>query len=190
MLDHLTGLDTRLFRLINGHPHPLADWTLWTLGQHWCWAVVLALFFVLVVLRTKSKAWWLIVAGVALCFLLADQGSVLLFKNIVCRPRPCYALDDVLMFRTRCGSPYGFVSSHAANAFAVAIFLLMQYRKKPVAGWLMVAWAILQGYSRIYLGKHYPGDVLGGALFGIVVGLLVYWLTSIIEKKWHKVGTK
>ena len=103
----------------------------------------------------------------------------------------CHALEDVRMFRTGCGGQYGFVSSHAANAFAIVTLLWLRYRR--TATWtvaLMVLWAIATCYSRAYLGKHYPGDLVCGALFGMVVGLIVWWLTTMIEKKLHKCETK
>ena len=191
MLDTLLQFDTDLFRWVNGHHNTVLDWTFWTLSQHWCWLVVLLLAFTLITLRKEPKRWWLVLVGVALCFLLADQGSVHLFKDTVCRLRPCHVLDDVRMFRTHCGGQYGFVSSHAANAFAIVTFLWMRYRK--VCRWgavLMVVWAVLTCYSRAYLGKHYPGDLLCGALFGIVIGLIMWVVVNFFEKKLQKCETK
>jgi len=72
---------------------------------------------------------------------------------------------------------YGFVSSHAANTFAVAMLLLLIQRKRWFTA-LMLTWAAIVSYSRIYLGVHYPGDVLGGAVLGVLCGLLVYLLFS------------
>ena len=125
--------------------------------------------------------------AIGLCFLLADQGSVQLFKNTVCRLRPCHAIEGVRMFRTSCGGQYGFVSSHAANAFAIVTFLIISSRgKHKVASMLMILWALATCYSRAYLGKHYPGDLICGALFGLLVGLIVWWAENFFEKKLHK----
>lgn len=190
-MNSLLELDTKLFRWINGHHCTVMDWTMWGLSQHWAWLVVIALFFVLVTLRNEPKNWWIVLLAGALCFLLADQGSVHLFKDTVGRLRPCHALQGVRMFRTHCGGMYGFVSSHAANAFAIATLLLMRYRTKTPAGVvLIVVWAIATSYSRAYLGKHYPGDLLCGAIFGIACGLIAWTLTNTIEKKLHKNETK
>lgn len=191
MLDTLTQLDTTLFRWINGHHTTVLDWTMWTVTQHWFWLMVLLLVFGLVTLRLEPRKWWLVLLTVGVCFLLADQGSVHLFKDTVCRLRPCHALDDVRMFRTRCGGQYGFVSSHAANAFAVLTYLWLRYRKScRIATILLVVWALLTCYSRAYLGKHYPGDLVCGALFGIVVGLAVTAVANFFEKKLQKSETK
>ncbi len=191
MPEALLQLDTDMFRWINGHHCTAMDWTMWVLSQHWCMAVVLLIFFGLVTLRTEPRRWWPVLLAVGLCFLLADQGSVHLLKETVCRLRPCHALDDVRMFRTGCGGQYGFVSSHAANAFAVVTLLWMRYRKKSRLGViLLIVWAVATCYSRAYLGKHYPGDLVCGAMFGTVIGLIVWWAMNYFEKKLQKSETK
>ena len=189
MLDELQQLDTTLFIWVNSHNNTVLDWIMWTFSQHWWWAAVLVAFFACITLRHEPKQWWLVLAAAVLCFLLADQGSVLI-KNTVCRPRPCHTLTDVAMFRTRCGGEYGFVSSHAANSFALLTLLWMRYRKHTVAIALMLLWATTTCYSRIYLGKHYPGDILCGAVCGIIVGVAVYAAMAMIEKKMKKSETK
>lgn len=185
MLETLKEIDTQWFLWVNSHHTTALDWTMWTLSQHWSWAVVIVLAFVLLTLRKEPRRWWLVAVGIVLCFLLADQGSVLI-KDTVCRLRPCHALEDVRMFRTHCGGQYGFVSSHAANAFAVALFLVLRYWKHVKRQWpllLLIVWALATSYSRAYLGKHYPGDLVCGAILGCIIALIVWWLTDTIEKK-------
>lgn len=192
MLETLKGIDTQWFLWVNSHHTTSLDWTMWTLSQHWSWLVVIVLAFVLLTLRKEPRRWWLVAVGVVLCFLLADQGSVLI-KDTVCRLRPCHALEDVRMFRTHCGGQYGFVSSHAANAFAVALFFVLRYRKRLKRQWpllLLIVWALATSYSRAYLGKHYPGDLVCGAILGCIIALIVWWLTDTIEKKLRKSETK
>lgn len=203
MIETLNRYDTWLFYQVNHHHCTATDWVMWVLSQHWSWAVVLAAAFAFITLRREPKRWWVAVAGVVLCFLLADQGSVHLFKETVCRLRPCHVLEDVRMFRTHCGGRYGFVSSHAANSFAIAVFMLLRYGRRdgkatgPRDRWrslvgpmLLLLWAAGTSYSRAYLGKHYPGDLLCGALFGVLVGGLVWWLTHFFEKKIYARETK
>ncbi len=192
MLETLKEIDTQWFLWINSHHTTALDWTMWTLSQHWSWAVVIVLAFVLLTLRKEPRRWWLVAVGVVLCFLLADQGSVLI-KDTVCRLRPCHALEDVRMFRTHCGGQYGFVSSHAANAFAVALFFVLRYWKRLKRQWpllLLIVWALATSYSRAYLGKHYPGDLVCGAILGCIIALIMWWLTDTIEKKLRKSETK
>lgn len=188
MLETLKDIDTQWFLWVNSHHTTALDWTMWTLSQHWSWAVVVVLAFVLLTLRQEPRRWWLVAVGVVLCFLLADQGSVLI-KDTVCRLRPCHALEDVRMFRTHCGGQYGFVSSHAANAFAVALFFVLRYWKLVKRQWpllLLIVWALATSYSRAYLGKHYPGDLVCGAILGVVAGLLVWMIINTIEKSFRK----
>lgn len=189
-MEEIINLDTQVFLWINSHHCSAMDWTMWVLSQHWSWAVVLVLAFGLLTLRREPRRWWVVLLGVTLCFLLADQGSVHLFKETVCRLRPCHVLDNVRMFRTHCGGQYGFVSSHAANAFAIVTFLVLRYRQRTWAVILLIFWALATCYSRIYLGKHYAGDVLCGAFFGILIGLIIWLLSQWIEKKLHQNVTK
>lgn len=191
MIEALNQFDTQLFYFINGHHCTAMDWVMWVLSARWSWLVIIVLAYSLITLRREPRQWWLVLAGIGLCFLLADQGSVQLFKNTVCRLRPCHALPDVHMFREGCGGLYGLISSHAANAFAIAIFLWLRYRKQSVAvATSMIVWACLTSYSRAYLGKHYPGDLFCGAIFGILMGILVYMIIKKIENILHKRVTK
>ncbi len=188
---NLVQTDTDLFLWINQHHCTAADWVLWVASQSWSWAIVLVLAIALTTLRNEPRRWWVVLLGIALCFLLADRTSVFI-KYLVCRPRPCHALESVRMFRTSCGGEYGFVSSHAANVFALAMFLTLRYRKSiaekhsryafPI---LIFLWAVVVGYSRPYLGKHYPGDVVCGALLGLLLGTLVYFITQLIDNIPH-----
>lgn len=182
MLETLKQIDTQWFLWVNSHHTTALDWVMWTLSQHWSWAIVLALAFGLLTLRREPRRWWLVLSGIVLCFILADQGSVHLFKETVGRLRPCHALEEVRMFHTHCGGQYGFVSSHAANAFAVVTFLILRYREKRWCVVLLTLWALVTCYSRAYLGKHYPGDLLCGALFGVIIGLVIWLLCKYIEK--------
>lgn len=183
MIETLKEVDTQWFLWINSHHNTVLDWVLWTLSQHWSWAIVMVLSFCLLTLRHEPRRWWLVLAGIVLCFLLADQGSVHLFKETVGRLRPCHTLENVRMFRTHCGGQYGFVSSHAANAFAIITFLIARYRRHVLPTLVLTLWALATCYSRAYLGKHYPGDLLCGALFGVLIGLVVWKLSLCIEKK-------
>ena len=99
---------------------------------------------------------------------------VQLFKEIFQRARPCHLLEGIRVV-DGCGGPFGFVSSHAANSFSIAFFISLLLRKY----WWFVnlfSWAVLIGFSRIYLGVHYPFDILGGMFWGLFVSLLAYYI--------------
>ena len=191
MLEALKNIDTQWFLWVNSHHSTALDWVMWMLSQHWSWAIVIVLAFVMLTLKHEPRRWWIVLAGIVLCFLLADQGSVHLFKDTVCRLRPCHVIENVRMFRTHCGGQYGFVSSHAANAFAIATFLFLRYRRGKggnnrramIGPILLLLWACATSYSRAYLGKHYPGDLICGALFGALIGVLIWLVTNMTENK-------
>lgn len=195
-------LDTELFYWINHHYCTMLDWILWGASQHWSWAIVLLFFFSFGTLRYEPKKWWIVLTGIVFCFLLSDRISVVCFKDVFCRPRPCHALENVRMFNTSCGGMYGFVSSHAANIGALATFLILRLRKastvfrkanrmeKPKWALSYTSYSILMGlwmitvcYSRPYLGKHYPGDVICGAILGIVLGIAIFYSIYLIENR-------
>jgi len=81
------------------------------------------------------------------------------------------------------GGIFGFVSSHAANAFGIATFLWLVLRKQIKWIWIMFVWAAIFSYTRIYLGVHYPSDILGGGILGTIIGLLVYKMAGFMPKK-------
>lgn len=189
-MSHLEQIDTTAFYWINQHHNTLADWVLWTASQPWSWAIVLVAAFCLTTLRKEPRRWWLVLLGIVLCFLLADRLSVVCFKDVFCRLRPCQSLEEVRMFRTSCGGLYGFVSSHAANVFALATFLSLRFRGKTERSWLFTLliflWAVVVCYSRPYLGKHYPGDVVCGAALGLCIGIAVFYLAQFIDNMLYK----
>ena len=190
-MEKIKALDETVFWWINSHYNTMADWTLWVFSQPWSWLIFLLAIYLLVTVRHDRKSWAWVLLGIALCFLLADQISNNVIKDGVQRLRPCYALENVRMFHTGRGGSYGFVSSHAANAFAVAMFLSFTYggRKKiqghsyPWMPYILMLWAVIVGYSRVYLGKHYPGDVVCGALLGLGLGAIVYFVISKIRSR-------
>lgn len=118
---------------------------------------------------------------------MADQTSVKLFKDVFERLRPCHQptiAHLVHVVNDHCGGQYGFVSSHAANTFAFAAFLGGVFAQK--VKWfscVLWVWAAIVAYSRIYLGVHYPGDIIGGALLGILIGRLVYRIFERLSTK-------
>lgn len=181
----LEQLDRQLFLLINSFNSPFFDQVMYIISGKLTW-VPLYIVILVAIGRKYQRKFYPVILFISLAVLLADQGSVQIFKNTVQRLRPCHesSLEGMVhLVENRCGGLYGFVSSHASNAFNVALISLLFIRKK----WFSVSiviWAALVGYSRIYLGVHYPGDVICGSLFGTLTGWSVYKLYELTEKKY------
>lgn len=178
------SFDTELFLYINQCNNALLDGVMVKFSDTLTWLLLL-LVVIFVVLRDRPvKEALCILLGIGLCVLLADQISSSLIKPWVARFRPTHDPEIMFMVRhiTGRGGLYGFVSSHAANTFAVATFLSLVFRHMPTTVSLLV-WASIVGYSRIYLGVHFPLDVLFGALLGVVIGVLIYALLHFISLK-------
>jgi len=173
----LEELDQRLFLVINGFNSPFWDNIMWAWSGKLIWVPLYLAIIGYLAWKFKKK-FWIIALFLGLSVALADQISVQVFKNLFCRLRPCHEplLEGLVhIVNGKCGGQYGFVSSHAANAFNVATISILFIRKR----WYsisIVIWALIIGYSRIYLGVHYPGDVICGSALGILVGFSVYKL--------------
>lgn len=183
LMDQLRALDRSVFLAINGWHSPWADVMMSTLSELLLWIPIYLLFLFLLHRRYgwKGLAWS--VPVIALMIYGSDSGSVILFKNAVQRLRPCHVpeLQGVVhVVDGYCGGSFGFVSSHASNHFAIASFMGSVLQGKPRWVWpALLLWASVIAYSRIYLGVHYPGDVVAGAAFGATVGCIA----SLIHKR-------
>lgn len=179
-IDCLDRWDRQLMLLLNYDGAPWTDAFWYGYSYKWTWiATALA---TLAALTFRYRHNWrrllLVVVAVALVVALADQLSSHVIKPLVMRPRPSHhpLIQDLLHYVNGYrGGRYGFVSSHAANSFGVAVFLMLLFRG-PVFRTSVLLWALANCYSRIYLGVHYPGDLLGGTLIGVLTGLAVFGL--------------
>lgn len=187
MLEFLEQLDIKWMLFLNGINSPFWDTVMWYISATLTWAPLYAviLFFVF-----KKMKWEGVIALAffILLIVMADQSSVKLFKNVFERLRPCHNPDikDLIhIVNGKCGGKFGFVSSHATNTFALAMFTSLFFRIKWVSYSIFI-WAIIVSYSRIYLGVHFPFDVLGGAGLGILVGFVTYKLYLFVLNYYRK----
>lgn len=185
-MEKLEWFDQRLFLFLNGCHNPFWDVVMYWMSDIKIW-IPFYLFLIFLIFKNYRKQGWLILAFIILLIILSDQSSVHLFKNVFMRLRPCHYFPDgvVHVVNGHCGGQYSFVSSHAANTFAMATFV--SYILKPyykIFKYILFVWAAIISYSRVYLGVHFPGDILGGALLGIFIGYFVTLVYRFVKSRY------
>lgn len=183
MLKALQSLDRLLLLAINHAHGPLLDAVMVFASNRLVWFPVYAVLIGWLMYHFRWRA-ALLLPLVAVAVGLADSITSRLFKPLFERPRPCHdaALAHLLRLPDGCGGQFGFLSSHAANSMALAVFLALvlpagRFHALKIG---VFAWFVLLSYSRVYLGAHYPTDVLGGAAVGGLMG----WLAAGAYRRW------
>ncbi len=188
ILNDLINIDIDIFLFLNGIHSPFFDVIFYWVTSKVFW---IPLYLFLIFLVAKKHRWNTIKIGlfIGLVFLISDRTSVVAFKDVFERLRPCHNPELIGLVHTlngKCGGQFGFVSSHATNSFALALFsgLLLRKSYKFILPFMLL-WAALVSYSRVYVGVHYPGDILGGAILGSIVGIFVFWLMKYSNKRFN-----
>ena len=178
MVEKILVYERDLFFMLNGSDSPFLDRFMWLYSGKAVWLPLA--FFILVVLLYKKK--WresiLILLAIVLVITFCDQFASHVCKPIFTRFRPTHHpdfMDQVKTVFDYRGGRYGFISSHAANAFGFATFMSLLFRYRLFT-WTIFLWAALTAYTRVYLGVHFISDIVPGAIAGVFFGWLVYWL--------------
>ena len=184
MLEYLNELDTNALLAVNGLNNTFQD-AMWFMVTSKLASLLIVLGLLWVLLHKYRRHALLVIAMLVLVILVADQLSSGLIKHLVERLRPTRepALGDLIhTVNGYRGGMYGFVSSHAANSFA-AITLISLIMRQRLVFFPLLVWALMQCYSRVYLGVHYPGDILGGIVVGVLAGWVVWLLMQWLQRR-------
>ena len=174
-MDSITLIDKELTLWLNSFNSSAADFFFYLTTSTLLW-VPLFLILAWMIMVKQGPRGFITILFIGLIILVADQLSSSVIKPLVERARPSH--DDILQYMVhlvdgRRGGPFGFLSSHAANTFAITSFLILMIRNKFL-NISFLAWALINCYSRIYCGLHFVGDILCGAVLGIIIGAVAY----------------
>lgn len=184
-LQNILENDKEFFLFLNSLHNSFWDTIMLMVTRKETWIPFFAIILFFIIKNYRSKAIPIMII-VALAILFSDQFSVL-FKDYFQRLRPVHdpVIGPLVHNVLRKGSDFGFVSSHAANGFAIFVFTSRLF-KNPGYRFLILFWAVLFSYSRIYSGVHYPLDIIGGAVLGWIIGVGGYKLLMLVENRYFK----
>lgn len=182
----LEDWDKWLFLKLNSQwTNPVFDTVLPFFRNSVFWAPLYLFIAVFMAVNFGKKGMWWSVAFIC-TVALTDLIGARVFKELFQRTRPCQdpeLIPQVRLLLKQCSSSYSFVSNHAANHFGISTFAFLTF-KGVFKKWMYLAflWAALVAYAQVYVGVHYPGDALGGAMLGLLIGSITAW---VFHKKWR-----
>lgn len=186
MIEKILLYERDAFFALNGSDSAILDRFMWLYTGKEVWLPLAVLIIGVLVYKKNWRESLLIILAIALVVLLCDQFASHVCKPLFTRFRPTHHPDFMEQVKTVFnyrGGLYGFISSHAANAFGFATLMAL-IMKNRWFGWTLFLWATLTAYTRIYLGVHFISDVVPGMVVGILFGYVVYRLYLFVRSKW------
>ncbi len=198
LIDYILNLDTTIFLFINGwHPAEWFDQTIYFLTDRWVWIPFYIGLTGYVIYKERNIGALLTIIAIGIAVGFADFMCASVIRPIAERLRPSNPENPISMMTQIVndyrGGRYGFPSCHAANTCALATFFTIYFRRKALAVGLFI-WVALQCYTRLYLGVHYPGDILIGLMMGAICASIVFFIQhklrniKINNKMFHHSG--
>lgn len=189
MIQFIDSIDKKLLIYLNGTHTPFWDAVMITFTDKFFWFPFYALLLGFLIWKFQKKC-WLLFPCIALLITASDQFASTIVKPLAGRLRPCHdaSVQHLLYLAKGCGGTYGFISSHAANSFAIACFLSLILKNKWL-GCLLFGWAAMVSYSRVYLGAHYPGDILCGGVAGVFFAFIFYRIYCHADRRFFRKGS-
>lgn len=184
MIEILKQWDEELFLWLNSFHADWLDPIFFQATETITWIPLFA-FLIYKIYKIDPKNSWWVFGGVAMTILISDQVTSGLMKPFFERLRPCHdeRWDGIIHNYGRCGGLYGFASSHAANTFGLAVFLNRKLKGKIKGLRWLYLYAVFVSYTRVYLGVHYPVDILLGAAVGTAAAWLSWFLIVIVKRE-------
>lgn len=183
ILQQLLVLDDRVFLFFNGFHSSYFDALMMMLTGKFIWVPLYAAMAAALFMSRRVAAALMLLVGVGLVIAITDYSIASWIRPYFCRLRPSNPDNPVSVmghvvdgYR---GGDYGFPSCHAANSFALAVFMSLVARRRLFT-WFIFLWAVLHSYTRLYLGVHYPGDLIVGTLYGSLIGAVIYMLLRLV----------
>ena len=185
MIEYLDHIDTQLFLALNGVRNSFFDTVMVGLTNRYFPTPIYLMLIGIIIWKYRWNGFWALLA-IVISVLIANHITAEIMKPLFERLRPCYnpAIADRIHLLVPCEGKWSFASSHASSTFGLASALWFLFRKKISWVWVTFIWSSLVSYSRIYVGKHYPADVIVGALVGFLSAWLVYYFYLKLDRKY------